>query len=74
MTFSEAGILDASWWTIRSVRYPECYRRGALESWKAKDVGSGCGRELDAWESNDRRAREYGCIDWSGMGCSLADF
>ena len=30
-----------------------CYRRGALESWKAEGFGDGFGRELDAWQWND---------------------
>ena len=46
-------------------RYPECYRREALESWKAKVFGNGFCRELDARQWNDWRAGEHGSIDWS---------
>ena len=46
-------------------RYPECYRREALESWKAKGFWNGCGRELDAWLRNDWRAGEHENIEWS---------
>ena len=43
-----------------------CYRRGALESWKAEGFEDGFGRELDAWQWNDWRAGMHGSIEWSG--------
>ena len=58
----------------RKARYPECYRREALESWKAEGVGNGFGRELDAWQWNDLRAGEHGSIKWSGGGMDPGHF
>ena len=50
-----------------------CYRRGALESWKAEGFGDGFGRELDVWQWNDWRAGTHGSIEWSGGGWSLGN-
>ena len=49
-------------------REGSCYRRGALESWKAEGFGDGFGRELDASQWNDWRAGRHGSIEWSGGG------
>ena len=48
-------------------REGSCYRRGALESWKADGFGDGFGRELDAWQWNDWREGDHGSIEWSGV-------
>ena len=45
-------------------REGSCYRRGALESWKADGFGDGFGRELDAWQWNDWPEGEHGSIEW----------
>ena len=45
-------------------REGSCYRRGALESWKAEGFGDGFGRELDAWQWNDWREGEHGSREW----------
>ena len=45
-------------------REGSCYRRGALESWKAEGCGDWFGRELDAWKWNDWRAGRHGSIEW----------
>ena len=49
-------------------REASCYRRGALESWKAEGFGNGFGRELDAWQWNGWRAGKHESIEWSGGG------
>ena len=36
-----------------------CFRRGALESWKADGFGDGLGRELDGWQCDEWRARTW---------------
>ena len=48
------------------IRDGSCYRRGALESWKAESFEGGFGREPDAWQCNDWREGEHGSIECSG--------
>lgn len=50
---------------------PECYGREALEIWKTESGGNGFGSELDAWQLDGWRAKEYGSIEWLGMAWSV---
>ena len=49
-------------------REASCYRRGALEIWKAEGFEDGFGRELDPSQWNDWREGEHGSLEWSGEG------